>query len=298
MVPDALRIEEPMATAPTFIRHGGGKTRRAPHRPSWIASVLTAVAALLLPLGVLAQTLNDTAQITCYDASVSTGTVAPATPDPEPAGFDEQDCTRGAAAADALGAMVKAGASTTSGRDYSKIANDGSELPASATLGSAPGDWACTRDNVTGLIWEVKVSDVAQLRHFNHTYSWFDSDGTQNGGNAGTLGGGLCNATLPNCNTTALRDAVNALPGGLCGASDWRMPTPQELQGLLHYGLASAALIDQTWFPNTASATYYTGRTQASGAGVGVAVVSFSVGDVPFTTKNNLLHVRLVRGGP
>jgi len=25
-------------------------------------------------------------------------------------------------------------------------------------------DWACTRDNVTGLLWEVKVNDITQLR--------------------------------------------------------------------------------------------------------------------------------------
>ena len=96
------------------------------------------LAALMLPLGALAQTvrLNDTGQTTCYDATASTGTMSSGTPDPETAGFNEQDCTRGAAAADALGRMVKFGASTAPGRDYTKIANDGSELPASATLGT------------------------------------------------------------------------------------------------------------------------------------------------------------------
>jgi hypothetical protein len=261
---------------------------------------LAAFAALLLPLGALAQShpLNDTAQTTCYDADASTGTVAPATPNPVVAGFENQDCVRGAAAADALGVLVKTGASTAHGRDYSKIANDGSALPASATLGSAPGDWACTRDNVTGLIWEVKVNAAAQLRHFNHTYTWFDSDTSRNGGNSGTVGTATtCSSTLPNCNSTALRDAVNALPGGLCGAIDWRVPTPQELQSLLHYGLTDGPLIDQTWFPNTASASYWTDQTQASGA-TGVVEVSFIVGDVPFTTKNSNRHVRLVRGEP
>jgi hypothetical protein len=42
---------------------------------------------------------------------------------------------------------------------YTKIANDGSELPDSATLGTNPTDWACTKDNKTGLIWEVKTDD-------------------------------------------------------------------------------------------------------------------------------------------
>ena len=61
------------------------------------------------------QRLNDTAQITCYNHITSTGTVSSGTPDPEAPGFDEQDCTRGAAAADALGQMVKVGGSTAPG---------------------------------------------------------------------------------------------------------------------------------------------------------------------------------------
>jgi len=42
--------------------------------------------------------------------------------------------------------------------NYSKIANDGSELSDSATLGSNRKDWACTKDSKTGLIWMVDVS--------------------------------------------------------------------------------------------------------------------------------------------
>ena len=56
------------------------------------------------------------------------------------------------------GALPKTGAGAA-GFDYTKIANDGSELPADAPLGSAAGEWACTRDNATGLVWEVKTDD-------------------------------------------------------------------------------------------------------------------------------------------
>lgn len=239
--------------------------------------------------------LNDTAQITCYDASASTGTVAPASPDPEVTGFNEQDCTRGAAAADALGRMVKVGASTAPGRDYTKIANDGSELPASATLGTDPGDWACTRDNITGLIWEVKVNDPANLRHLDHTYTWYDTNPAINGGDAGFEGGTDCNGTLANCNTTAYRDFINTLigPDRLCGASDWRLPTGKELRGLVHSGLAIA--IDTTWFPNTAGSQYWTGENYALAAS-GAWVVGYA-GDVSGTAKNRGQRVRLVRGG-
>jgi hypothetical protein len=140
--------------------------------------------------------------------------------------------------------MAKVGASTAPGRDYTKIANDGSVLPASATLGTGPTDWGCTRDNITGLIWEVKVDDAANLRHFDHTYTWYDTNPAINGGNAGTEAGTGCNSTLTNCNTTAYRNAINALTGAsrLCGATDWRLPTTVELLSLTHLGASSPAI--------------------------------------------------------
>ncbi|MCX7556904.1 DUF1566 domain-containing protein [Xanthomonadaceae bacterium JHOS43] len=264
---------------------------------------ITALFALLACTGlVCAQStpLNDTGQITCYNYT-STGTVAPATPDPETAGFNAQDCTRGAAAADAMGKMVKIGASTTPGRDYTKIANDGSELPASAMLGSGPTDWACTRDNLTGLIWEVKVNNPAHLRHYEHRYAWYDTNTAINGGNAGSTGGTGCNAPLPGnfCNTSAFRAAVNALAGAnrLCGATGWRMPTWLELQSLVDYGAGAAPYIDATYFPNTNfSNAYWTGDNYAPNASR-AWVVYFNSGHIIGSNKGLSHAVRLVRGG-
>ncbi len=215
------------------------------NRPACLL-ILLAGGGFSLPAS--AQRLNDTGQIVCYNDTASTGTVSPGTPDPETAGFNAQDCTRGAAAADALGRMVKIGGSSVPGRDYSKIANDGSVLAADAMLGSGPGDWACTRDNITGLIWEIKTDDNG-LRDKDWTYTWYDTDGNINGGNAGTEAGTGCNGTLVGCNTTAYRDAVNLLSVGLCGATDWRLPTGGELWGLVDHGLNSEPTFDVVWFP-------------------------------------------------
>jgi hypothetical protein len=270
---------------------------------------LRRVPFVLIPMGlalafpaVAQQRLNDTGQITCYNETTSTGTVSTGTPDPETAGFNEQDCTRGAAAADALGRMVKVGASTAPGRDYTKIANDGSVLPASAMLGPNPGDWACTRDNITGLIWEVKTA--GGLRSLFHTYTWYDTNSAVNGGYAGVIGTNTsCNSTLTNCNTTAYRDAINALTGlnRLCGATDWRLPTGNELSGLVHAGLSSEPTIDNTWFPNTRNSLYWTGENyapSASGAwGVGFNAGGLSAGSLSNVNRSNFEQVRLVRGG-
>lgn len=260
---------------------------------------VAALFALLACAGsVFAQStpLNDTGLITCYSGSSSTGTVSPATPDPEISGYDGQDCTRGAAAADALGKMAKIGASSTPGRDYTKIANNGDELPATATLGDNPTDWACTRDNITGLIWEEKVNNIAHLRHYQHKYTWYDENTAINGGNAGSQGVDTCNATLHGnqCNTSAFRTAINN--AGLCGATDWRMPTLYELQSLMDYGAAGSPYIDWTYFPITDSYSYWTGVTWPSGVGA-VWVVNFDRGAVYWSSKSDRASVRLVRGG-
>jgi len=165
--------------------------------PALALAALLALFAATATAQTPTRPLNDTGQVTCYNATAATGTVSPGTPAPEDSGFTGQDCTQGRAAADALGVQVKLGASSTKGRDYTKIANDGSVLPASATLGPNPGDWACTRDNVTGLVWEVKVDNAAHLRHFWHGYSWYDTNPAVNGGNTGYPGASSsCSGTL------------------------------------------------------------------------------------------------------
>jgi hypothetical protein len=65
-------------------------------------------------------------------------------------------------------------------------------------------DWACTRDNVTGLIWEVKTSDNA-----GDTFTFADASAVH-------------------------AAAVNTAQ--LCGFNDWRVPTRRELLSIVHHG--------------------------------------------------------------
>jgi len=65
----------------------------------------------------------------------------------------------------------------------------GNDLPDSAT------EWVMVRDNLTGLIWEIKqagddVQDYSNPHDADNTYTWYDSNPDTNGGYAGTPGGG------------------------------------------------------------------------------------------------------------
>ncbi len=226
--------------------------------------------------------LNDTGITRSGDAI--TGNAA--TCESHPAG---QDCHYGRDAAAAAGNLNKTGTGA-GGFDFTKIANNGAELGATATLGSAPTQWACTRDNVTGLIWEVKVNDINHLRHQNHTYTWYNTNSPD--GNQGTASGGSCK-TSDRCDTEKFVADVNN--ANLCGATDWRMPTIKELESIVHYDRFAPA-IDTSFFPNTPSSYVWSGSPNANGASYAWSVV-FYVGYSYNDYRSNSLHVRLVRGG-
>ncbi|TXT33631.1 MAG: Fibronectin type III domain protein, partial [Comamonadaceae bacterium] len=193
--------------------------------------------------------LNDTG-ITTFSNDTQNGLLT------EPAGHPCQDASFGRDALAAAGKLTKVGGGGA-GFDFSKIANNGSVLPETAVLGTGPTDWACTRDNVTGLIWEVKTT--TGLRSLSHRYTWYNSDPFTNGGAVGTAAGGTCFA-VGRCDTEKFVQDVNAV--GLCGASDWRMPRVNELEGIADFGRVNPA-IDPTYFPNTSSSYFWSGSPDA-----------------------------------
>ena len=190
---------------------------------------------------------------------------------------------------------------------YSKISNSGDPLPDSAKLGSGANDWACTKDNRTGLIWEVKTTDFG-LRDVGWGYSWYKPSG-DNGGDVGytdinvVFGAPNC-STKDNCNTDAFTNAVNTK--GLCGKKDWRMPTKEELMKLVVCSdgkydtdgsctnYESTPTINSTYFPNTVSDWYW---SSSPGAYVSsfAWVVYFSYGGSNNDYKDFNGFVRLVR---
>jgi len=250
---------------------------------------LAAMACLLSPTAHAAA-LNDTGQITCFNATAtSTGSVSIGDPAPEAAGFAGQDCSLGASAADAVGAQVKIGGASVPGRDYSKIANDGSELPDTANLGSAPGDWGCTRDNVTGLVWELRPNN-GSLRDRDHRFSWRSVSNSE---------GDTCGGQSATCNTDTYLAAITA--AGHCGATDWQLPAPAQLESLLAYAdpAATRNLIDRSWFPDQAfdinQPFVFWSASVADTGGILAWAADFDFGWTSVAARESPAYVRLVR---
>ena len=242
--------------------------------------------------------MNDTGQTLCYDAS-NTGVACSASVGGDNGVNPRQDGRYGRDAAATASRLTKVGAGSA-GFDFTKIANNGSSLPASAALGSGATDWACTKDNVTGLTWEVKTA--SGLRSNAHTYGWYSTDTATNGGVAGDVGTNTCGGTLSaysnQCNTAHYAAAVNAV--GMCGAADWYLPSMRELRSIFHVGTGGDGVtpsIDSVYFPNTARALYLSRTTYPTDTAYANAVhfAGYSTGYFKSLGSN---AVRLVRRGP
>lgn len=169
-------------------------------------------------------TLNDTGITTCADDTTINQ-------DCPVSGFPKQDAEVGHDKTNNDDSDGHAGFS------FTKINSLGYGLPASAT------SWDCVKDNITGLMWEVKTS--SGLHNANDTYTWYSGDSCCNGGIAGTQDGGSC-FTAGGCDTEAFVAAVNA--EGLCGHHDWRLPNIHELMSLADYSWIGG--LDYDYFPN------------------------------------------------
>lgn len=145
---------------------------------------------------------------------------------------------------------------------YTKLDINGNELEASAA------NWAMAKDNVTGLIWEVKTDDGG-IHDKHNTYTWQDAQDVF---------------------ITQLND------DNFCGHSDWRLPTVNDLSYLVNAD-ANKPAINTVYFPNTMSFFYWTSMMNHNNADL-VWSVGFDHGMVFNTLESNYYHVRAVRGGP
>ena len=126
-------------------------------------------------------------------------------------------------------------------QSYTKLGSGGMELSDTAT--SSDG-WIMVKDNVTGLIWEVKTVD-GSIHDKDNEYTWCDTNFSTNGGDSGT------------CGTDNTEEFINTLNSDSFGGfSDWRMPTIKEFSTIVNYGRNYPAT-NTTFFPNTMSSGFF-----------------------------------------
>jgi hypothetical protein len=165
---------------------------------------------------------------------------------------------------------------------YTKLDGNGNVLPHHST------SWVMVRDNVTGLIWEVKnnldgVSNYGNPHDADNSYTWYDP----NDPNPGTSGSG-----------TDTKDFIDALNSAYFGSyCDWRMPTVKELAYIVNYNIRMPGpTIDTNYFPNTKAAVYWSSTAYVD-SGYFAWGVNFYYSDDYNGAKSLSYYARAVRSG-
>lgn len=238
------------------------------------AALLAAATALACSGAFAAHRLNDTAIDFCIDGD---GRFIDCTGTGQDAEFG-RDVTRPKNGDGHLGFH------------FTKLCNSGERAgegscPAKPEPGDAPDEWGCTRDEVTGLLWENKTQKGHRAGSRTYTFysPAYDPVGEY---------GGLHDAT-------GFLNSVNE--AGLCGAHDWRLPKPAELLGIVDMGSFSLPPVDERFFPNTAP-TFYWGAGEALGdrfekESAWASYYFFNLGDIMTRGREDPYAVRLVRSG-
>ncbi|MGR5558436.1 Calx-beta domain-containing protein [Vibrio fortis] len=217
---------------------------------------------------------NDTGYVTYYDGTAFDSTTPPASHPNQDADYG-LDKTNGTEHSDG-----------EYGFRYTKIDAHGNPMDPSAT------SWRCVKDEHTGLYIEAKQapttlpnqSDIdtwvenhkndpdaypypygaesSMWRSSSYTYTWYDADGTTNGGYAGAPNDALysegpisseCaypndNSGTRNCNTSSYISSLNSY--AICGITDWRLPSPVEARSFINFNVGTSPSGSVNFFPN------------------------------------------------
>ena len=212
---------------------------------------------------VQVRVLNDTGQTLCYDAS-NAAVACSASVGGDGGVNPRQDARYGRDAQATSGQLTKVGGGAAA-FDFTKVCMNGDDAgvgscPAAPTSNSganpAPTDWACTRDNLTGLVWSLQAFV---------SMSWEGANST-------------ATSATNRCNFSTA----------------WRLPSATELEGIVDYGRATSPSVDVNYFPGTANASYWAATLDANLAS-GAWNVRFSDGGADRQLKSYLYSVRLVR---
>jgi hypothetical protein len=224
----------------------------------------------------------DTRTATVTPAPVQAAATAPA--DPAPAVITLASAPQPAApGVETIKSAAAATMAAASPVGFVKIANSG-EL-----LDDGAGSWECVEDRNSRLTWEVKKNDGG-IRDRDNSYSWLSEI---NGETDGTNNGGRCRGGV-SCDTSGYARAINSQ--GLCGFSDWRLPTKEELETLVDYNNdPKQATINTSYFPEAIPSWYWTASENPQREGYAWYVL-FKNGIALNDLKERPKHIRLVRG--
>jgi Protein of unknown function (DUF1566) len=245
-----------MSTSPSSL--GACALRRA--LPKIVFSGLLCGASFLVTLSAHAAgptgLLNDTGQTLCNDGANMVACTAANTDDAS--ARPRQDGRFGRDP----GAPAKVGGGSA-GFDFTKVCMDGTlNCGTAADTGASPAStaWACTKDNVTNLIWSL--------------HSGFGDWTT------------YARTTLPAAHNTG---------AGRCGGTGWRLPTRRELLSIVDLSGVSPS-IDSAYFPATQAGYYWTNDPYQPNP-AGAWYVNFNDGYSNAGNTAVTFYVRLVRSG-
>ena len=121
----------------------------------------------------------------------------------------------------------------------------------------------CVRDNASGLIWQGQTAADTGLRANNQYKTNYDSTTEpQKYSVTGYVPPSQADIDAPT-NSIGFKNDVNA--SNLCGSAVWRLPTKDELLGIVK--TSESPTIDNAWFPNTLSnSSYWTSSPYLEGA--------------------------------
>ncbi|KID57992.1 hypothetical protein JF50_04425 [Pseudoalteromonas luteoviolacea] len=244
--------------------------------------------------------LNDSGASACYNDSAIINC--------DNTEFPRQDAELGR---DSVAKVISKEGTGSLAFDFTKLDADGKELRDDAST------FSCVRDNITGLVWEVKEATAGTLpntstRNAQNHYTWaLNPDGTELIGSEYPV---IDPAPCPHINDTyrcgvqAFITRVNSESGGYCGGNTWRLPSYTELMSIVDFGRVGVHVLDPTFFPNVPQTSlqghlyYWTIQTAVGGTDgsdgnlTRAYVIDMETGnDVP-RAKAQTAYVRLVRG--
>ncbi|MDP2574455.1 DUF1566 domain-containing protein [Vibrio penaeicida] len=121
-------------------------------------------------------------------------------------------------------------ANTGNGFKFTKLDAQGNELADDAT------EWSCVSDERTGLIWEVKSNDTSSIQHLDRLFALEIKDRISS--NKGDVLTATCQTTGDGiCTTQQYADELSKR--NICGLSTWRLPTGDELYGIIDFSSTS-----------------------------------------------------------